>query len=77
VAHLVEMVTMLHHHHAGEDELVWPRLEQRAELSDDLVARMEEQHAQVSVLLDAVDALLPPASPPRPRWSCARSWLTR
>ncbi len=59
VAHLVEMVTMLHHHHTGEDELLWPRLEQRAELSDDLLARMEAQHAQVSALLDTVDALLP------------------
>ena len=35
----------LHAHHSTEDELVWPRLRERAELASDLVDRMEQQHA--------------------------------
>ena len=58
-AHLTEMATMLHHHHSGEDDLVWPRLHERAELSDDLIERMERQHEQVAALLHRVDDLLP------------------
>ena len=63
-AHLVELGSMLHHHHTGEDELVWPRLEERASLSDDLVDRMQDQHEHVAALLHRVDDLLP-------RWSAS------
>jgi hemerythrin-like domain-containing protein len=43
----------LHAHHSSEDELIWPVLRQRANLSDGLITRMEEQHAGVQ---DAVDS---------------------
>lgn len=33
----------LHHHHRAEDELIWPKLHDRAEVHDDLVQRMEAQ----------------------------------
>ena len=58
-AHVTEMSEMLHHHHTGEDELVWPKLDERAELSRDLVGRMEEQHERVGALLATVGELLP------------------
>ena len=58
-AHLSEMCTMLHHHHSGEDALVWPKLQERAELASELVERMEEQHGRVAALLHRVDDLLP------------------
>ena len=58
-AHLTEMCSMLHHHHSGEDALVWPRLQERADLATDLVERMEEQHGRVGALLHRVDDLLP------------------
>lgn len=61
-AHLVELGTMLHHHHLGEDDLVWPKLHLRTPISNDLVDRMESQHAHVGGLLELVAELLP-------RWS--------
>jgi iron-sulfur cluster repair protein YtfE (RIC family) len=58
-AHLAEISTMLHHHHTGEDELVWPKLHARTPVSDDLVTRMEAQHEHVGRLLEQLDVLLP------------------
>lgn len=58
-AHLVELCGLLHHHHASEDELVWPRLYARTQVSTDLVQRMEAQHERVGTLLARVDQLLP------------------
>lgn len=58
-AHLTELTVMLHHHHQGEDELVWPRLHARTPVSTELVQRMESQHAQVGGLLGQLDELLP------------------
>lgn len=58
-AHLREYVEGLHHHHALEDELVWPLLRARAAQDDSLVARMEEQHLRIDGTLTAVDAWLP------------------
>ncbi|MEV7024183.1 hemerythrin domain-containing protein [Kitasatospora sp. NPDC093558] len=59
--HLHEMLTALHHHHQGEDDLVWPKLRERAaglDTNSALVTRMEEQHARVAVLTRAVTDLL-------------------
>ena len=58
-SHLTELGTVLHHHHTGEDELVWPRLLERAALSEALVARMQDEHARVSELLHRLDELVP------------------
>lgn len=58
-AHLTELGTMLHHHHLGEDELVWPKLHERTPVSVDLVRRMETQHEHVAGLLEQLDGLLP------------------
>lgn len=57
-AHLTELGEMLHHHHTGEDELVWPRLHERASLHNALISRMEREHEAVDALLTQVaDAL--------------------
>ena len=58
-AHLSELTAMLHHHHQGEDDLVWPRLHARTPISSELVHRMESQHGQVGGLLGQLDELLP------------------
>jgi hemerythrin-like domain-containing protein len=50
--HLAEFTEMLHHHHTLEDELVWPKLRARAELSGELVDRMEAEHAVLGTLLE-------------------------
>jgi hemerythrin-like domain-containing protein len=49
----------LHHHHTGEDELIWPLLLARVDLEAELVLRMEEQHLRVAAGLDTVSSLLP------------------
>jgi iron-sulfur cluster repair protein YtfE (RIC family) len=49
----------LHFHHTGEDRLIWPRLAGRMAHSKSAMSTlqaMEEEHALVDPLLDAVDA---------------------
>jgi hemerythrin-like domain-containing protein len=50
--HAREVLDMLHHHHVGEDELLWPRLSARTRFNADLLARMESQHQGLAVLLE-------------------------
>lgn len=57
--HLTDLVSALHHHHQGEDDLLWPRLLERATLHADLVHRMEAQHVALSSVLDRIDKLTP------------------
>lgn len=57
-AHADEVLTMLHHHHQGEDDLLWPRLLERAAPQEALVRRMEAQHDDVARDLTAVLPLL-------------------
>ena len=47
-----EISTALHHHHSGEDELLWPVLVQRVEADRGFVLRAEEQHERVHELLE-------------------------
>ena len=49
----------LHFHHTGEDRLIWPRLGERLARSESAMSTlraMEEEHARVDPLLDAVGA---------------------
>jgi hemerythrin-like domain-containing protein len=50
--HARELLDMLHHHHVGEDELLWPRLSARTRFRADLLARMDSQHQGLAVLLE-------------------------
>jgi len=50
--HVMVMTSMLHAHHDGEDELVWPLLEERAPESAALVASMVSQHEEMVVLME-------------------------
>jgi hemerythrin superfamily protein len=46
--HLQLMLTMLHHHHDGEDRLLWPKLRARAEPElQPVIELMERQHAGI------------------------------
>lgn len=53
---LSELITGLHHHHVGEDELMWPLLVSRAPTDTALVLRMEEQHGRIADLISVVHA---------------------
>jgi hemerythrin-like domain-containing protein len=55
--HLDLICGLLHHHHAGEDELLWPPL--RARLPESAIARLdaaEAQHGGIEQALDRVGA---------------------
>ena len=43
-----ELTAMLHHHHSGEDDLMWPVLLERAPMDSALILRMEEQHERIA-----------------------------
>ncbi|MFI6962630.1 hemerythrin domain-containing protein [Streptomyces sp. NPDC050149] len=58
-AHAREMLTFLHTHHTGEDELLFPLLRERAVLDPELMDRMDAQHAQVDDAVTVIDAELP------------------
>ncbi len=50
--HAREVLTMLHHHHVGEDELLWPRLSARILFDTDLISRMNSQHQGLAALVE-------------------------
>lgn len=58
-AHVREVATGLHHHHEGEDQLLWDRLEQRSPACALHVGLMRAQHATVAELRRDLDAALP------------------
>jgi hemerythrin-like domain-containing protein len=59
--HLQNLADALHHHHTAEDELLWPVMLGRVGLRQELVRRMEAQHAHLDVLLRRIGEL-------NPRW---------
>ena len=58
-AHAHEMLDFLHTHHSGEDELLFPKLRERASLDPELMDRMDAQHALVDHAVTSVGAELP------------------
>ena len=51
--HLELLDDLLHHHHAGEDELLWPKLRERVPSAVATVDAVEDQHHQIEDLLHA------------------------
>lgn len=56
--HLGFLLDALHMHHTTEDDLIWPKLLDRAGLDAPLVERMEEQHQQINVSVAEVRAAM-------------------
>jgi hemerythrin-like domain-containing protein len=54
--HLGFLLDGLHMHHTTEDDLIWPKLLDRAGLDAPLVERMEEQHQQIDASVAEVSA---------------------
>jgi hypothetical protein len=59
--HVLAMTTMVHSHHASEDEVLWPILRERAAERSALAAEMEGQH-------ELIDGLISNASVATQRW---------
>lgn len=57
---LALLLDTLHHHHAGEDRLLWPKLAERIPGHAELWKRMQGQHAELSARLARAGALLGP-----------------
>lgn len=51
--HVLLMTAILHAHHDGEDELVWPLLEERAPEHAGLITEMEGQHEAMLVSVES------------------------
>lgn len=58
-AHLDLLSISLHAHHEGEDERLWPALEDRAPSCATHVERMKEQHGAMLAALGELDTALP------------------
>ena len=56
--HLGFLLDALHMHHATEDDLIWPKVSERAGLDAPSVKRMEEQHQQIDAAVAQVRAAL-------------------
>lgn len=56
--HLGFLLDGLHMHHTTEDDLIWPKLLDRAGLDAPLVERMEEQHQQIDASVAEVRAAM-------------------
>jgi hemerythrin-like domain-containing protein len=52
-----EVLDFLHHHHSGEDDLLWPLLLERCPPDTELVHRMESQHAGIDPLIAEITSL--------------------
>jgi hemerythrin-like domain-containing protein len=54
--HLSFICKLLHEHHVGEDEIVWPTLRARLSAADrQLLDRVETQHAGINAALERVE----------------------
>lgn len=56
--HLTFLLDGLHMHHTTEDDLIWPKLLDRARLDAPLVERMEEQHQHIDASVGEVRVAL-------------------
>ena len=56
--HLGFLLDGLHMHHTTEDDLIWPKLLDRAGIDVPLVKRMEEQHRQIDASVAEVRAAM-------------------
>jgi hypothetical protein len=57
--YLGNMISLLHHHHVAEDEVLWPRLHDRTPSSDNALQRAQDEHAAIAEAIDKVQAIRP------------------
>ena len=56
--YLGNMISVLHHHHAAEDEVLWPKLYERIPSCDTEIQRAEGEHVGIAELIDKVQSVL-------------------
>jgi hemerythrin-like domain-containing protein len=57
--HLTFMLSALHHHHAAEDELIWPKLMSRVSGREADLQRMVQDHNGIATAVHHIESLLP------------------
>lgn len=57
-SYYANVLELLHRHHAGEDELLWPRLLERAANDADTISRIAAQHRDVEDAFERAATLL-------------------
>jgi hypothetical protein len=57
-SYYANVLAMLHAHHEGEDELIWPKLLERAPEQAELITRMQSQHGGLLEALNEAEARL-------------------
>jgi hypothetical protein len=57
--YLENMIAVLHHHHAAEDEILWPKLRERTPSRDNEIQRAEDAHADIAKSIDQVQSVRP------------------
>jgi hypothetical protein len=57
--YLGNMISVLHHHHDAEDELLWPRLRARTPSCSDSLQRAQVEHAVIAEAIDKVQSIAP------------------
>jgi hypothetical protein len=57
--YLGNMISVLHHHHAAEDEVLWPKLYERIPSCDNEIQRVEGEHVGIAELIDTVQSVRP------------------
>jgi hemerythrin-like domain-containing protein len=58
--HITFMLSALHHHHAAEDDHVWPILQLRVTRSKADIQRMMDEHSAIATAVQRVETLLVP-----------------
>jgi hemerythrin-like domain-containing protein len=57
--YLGNLISVLHHHHDAEDELLWPTLHDRTPCSADTLQRGQAEHAVIAEAIDKIEAVRP------------------
>jgi iron-sulfur cluster repair protein YtfE (RIC family) len=52
--HVVNIMSLLHHHHEAEDDILWPLLRTRVPVSANDCTRMQDEHLAVAAAMDRV-----------------------
>lgn len=55
--YLANLLSVLHHHHAAEDELLWPKLHERTPDCGDAVARGQTEHTIIAEAINQVQTV--------------------
>lgn len=55
--HLANMIDVLHHHHAAEDEVLWPRLLERVPNSQNDIRQAVDEHDSVTAVINTMKSL--------------------